>query len=157
MDIQIKFLNGHTYSLPVNSSITVGDLKKRIEDLRGDAPARQRLSNGNGINFSNDFSSLSAIGLKSGSCVVVLVTDPAPIQPIQVILKNEKSQISTYDVMPGETVKAFKIKVYSKLKVEVDQQRLIFEGKQLDDDRKLESYGIGSMSTIFLTLALRGG
>ncbi|XP_031432607.1 polyubiquitin-like isoform X2 [Clupea harengus] len=154
MDIQIKFLNGHTYPLAVNSSITVGDLKKRIEQLSGDAPARQRLSNGNGINFSNDSSTLGDLGLKSGCSLMVLVTDPAPIQ---VFLKNEKGQTSTYDVTPGETVTAFKSKVHIRERVPVDQQRLIFEGKQLDDGRTLEDYNIRSESTIYLTLRLRGG
>ncbi|XP_012680430.1 polyubiquitin 11-like isoform X1 [Clupea harengus] len=157
MDIIIKFLSGPTYPLAVNSSITVGDLKKRIQQLSGDVPACQKLSNENGINFSNDSSTLSALGLKSGSFVVVLVTNPPPIPPIQVFLKNEKGQTSTYDVTPGETVTAFKSKVHIRERVPVDQQRLIFEGKQLDDGRTLEDYNIRSESTIYLTLRLRGG
>ena len=154
MDIQIKFLNGHTYPLAVSSSITVGDLKKRIQKESDVTPARQKLSNGNGINFSNDSSTLGALGLKSGCSLMVLVTDPAPIQ---VFLKNEKGQTSTYDVTPGETVTAFKSKVHRRERVPVDQQRLIYNGKQLDDGRTLEDYNIKSESTIFLTLRLRGG
>ncbi|KAL2100716.1 hypothetical protein ACEWY4_002477 [Coilia grayii] len=154
MNIQIKFLNGSTYPLQVSPSTTIGELKKLIHGLSDHAPARQKLTTGNGVNFSNDSSTLSAIGLKPGSCVMVLVTDPAPSQ---VFLKNEKGQTSTYDVMPGETVTAFKSKVYQKEKVPVDQQRLIYNGKQLDDGRKLEDYDIVSGSTVYLTLRLRGG
>lgn len=39
----------------------------------------------------------------------------------------------------------------------MDQIRLIFSGKQLSDDRTLESYNIGAGATIHMVLQLRGG
>ncbi|XP_076122679.1 polyubiquitin-like [Alosa pseudoharengus] len=153
MQLQVKFLNGETYTLEVSPSITVEELKRRIQLLSGDAPARLKL-NANGINFSNDSSTLSAIGLQSGSYIMALRQDPAPIQ---VFLKNEKGQIKPYDVAPGEKVIDFKHKVYNNEKVPEDQQVLIYNGKQLEDRRKLEDYGIELKSTIYLTLRLRGG
>uniref|UniRef100_A0A4W5NCX3 ISG15 ubiquitin like modifier n=1 Tax=Hucho hucho TaxID=62062 RepID=A0A4W5NCX3_9TELE len=110
--------------------------------------------NENNISLSDDSKTLSDYGLHSGSKVMVLITEPAHIQ---VFLKNEKGQTHTYDVVPGETVTQFKAKVQNKEGVPANQQRLIHEGRQLEDGQKLEYYDIRNQSTIHLTLRLRGG
>lgn len=41
--------------------------------------------------------------------------------------------------------------------IQVDQIRLIHSGKQLADDKTLESYNIAAGATIHMVLQLRGG
>uniref|UniRef100_A0A8C6TV21 ISG15 ubiquitin like modifier n=1 Tax=Neogobius melanostomus TaxID=47308 RepID=A0A8C6TV21_9GOBI len=75
---------------------------------------------------------------------------------LSVFLKNEKGQTSTYEIDPEETVQGFKSKVYAREKVPVDQQRLIYQGKEMTQG-KLTDYGVEKLGTIYMTLRLRGG
>uniref|UniRef100_A0A8C6WDV0 ISG15 ubiquitin like modifier n=1 Tax=Neogobius melanostomus TaxID=47308 RepID=A0A8C6WDV0_9GOBI len=96
---------------------------------------------------------LSYYGLVSGSRVSLLVVEPTPIQ---VFLRNEKGQTNAYDIDPDETVQSFKSKVYAREKVPVDQQRLVYQSRDMTQG-KLTDYGVKAFGTIELALRLRGG
>ncbi|XP_023689131.2 polyubiquitin-like [Paramormyrops kingsleyae] len=156
MDLFIKFLNGQTLRLSVELNTTIEKLKNLIQIKQGTPSARQRLSvqNGQRRDLTDESRTLAEYGVRSGSTVIVLVTEPGPIQ---VFLKTVNGTIHTYEITPGETVSEFKRKVFNKERVPVDQQRLIYEGRQMEDGKKLEDYDVTNESTIFLTLRLRGG
>ncbi|KAL3975847.1 protein angel [Sarotherodon galilaeus] len=103
--------------------------------------------------LNDDTKPISYYGLQHGSQVSLLVTEPPPIQ---VSLKNEKGQLSTYDIRLDETVSNFKNRVEKRERVPASQQRLIHQGREMQGG-KLEDYNVRNHSTIDLTLRLRGG
>ncbi|KAL6466037.1 hypothetical protein MHYP_G00261700 [Metynnis hypsauchen] len=154
MELFLKLVSGECRSVYVNGNATVGELK-RVAAKNFDVPTScVRLSTGNGLRLSleNDSSSLSNYGLSSGSTIMLLL-----LAPFQVFVKNEKGQLKTYEVTEEETVDELQKKVYNKEGTPINQQRLIFAGRQLDSGRKLKEYGIENGSTIQMTLRLRGG
>ncbi|KAG2463077.1 UBIQP protein, partial [Polypterus senegalus] len=156
MELTVKFLNGKTYHLDVNPSITVKQLKRQIESQSGYPAQRMNLAvqNGSTNTLEKEDWRLDQYGLKPGTIVTVIITEP---KPMQVFLKNDKGQTRTYEIQPGETVTDFKQKVYQGEKVPTDQMVLIYEGKQLENGRKMDDYNIQANTTIYLQLRLRGG
>ncbi|XP_056602897.1 ubiquitin-like [Triplophysa dalaica] len=143
MELILKGFNGNTKRLTLDCNATVGELKQLImQDF---------------INFDNDSRSLRSYGLTAESSLMLLVTNPVKIPvSMQLFVRNEKGTTSTYDVDPNETVNQLQQKIFNKERVPLDQQRLIYNGRQLESGRMLKDYDITNQSTIHMTLRLRG-
>ena len=76
---------------------------------------------------------------------------------MQIFFQEIRGKTLTLEVQHSTIIKYVKLLIEFKVGIPYEQQRLIFNGKQLEDNRTLDDYNIKKESTLFLLLRLRGG
>jgi len=76
---------------------------------------------------------------------------------MQIFIKTLTGRTVTIIVDPDDTIAQVKQKFFEKDAVPIDEQRLIFGGHELVDDKTLKDYSIARDNTLHLVLRLPGG
>ncbi|KAL5705293.1 hypothetical protein ACHQM5_023618 [Ranunculus cassubicifolius] len=149
MQINVRIeKDGSVIALKVKGWYRIKDVKSTIESMVGIPIVKQKLNIGQ-VRLE-DHRTLAEMNILPGETLSLISGS------MQVFVKGLSGNTITLGVDPFDTVNVIKEMIEEHDGMHIDQQRLIFAGKQLEGQRTLADYNIQKGDTIHLVLRLCG-
>ena len=158
MQIFIK-TNNSTTVMDVNSSDNINDIKNNIQIKEGYLIDNFKMIY-SGVQLQED-KLLSNYNIQENSTIQIVfgLLGGGPggdgTGTKQIFIKTLQGKTITVDVNDNDKIDIIKQIIFEKEGIPIDQQRLVFNGKQLEDHQTIGDYQIQADSNVHLVLRLR--
>uniref|UniRef100_A0A8C5TBT1 2'-5'-oligoadenylate synthetase like n=1 Tax=Malurus cyaneus samueli TaxID=2593467 RepID=A0A8C5TBT1_9PASS len=135
--IDVMQLSGSKLRKRVSPYTTITKLKMMIQQDWGISLYMQRLAQqepGKGNIILQDSDTLATYGIFYDTTLVLLQTEP---QQMQVLVSDHRNVTTTYTVRPTDTVRKLKEQIQARQGPSANEQRLIYDSRELDDQHTL--------------------
>lgn len=112
-----------------------------------------------GLIYKNKYLALGNLlissGIQDGDLIELI--DRKSLKEFLLYVKSLTNEVIPIYVAPCDSIRTFKYLIQLKKGIPIDEQRLVYNGIQLEDNRTIDDYNFKEESTIHLILRLRGG
>lgn len=150
--IFIKRLNEKIFPFDINSSETILNIKKLI-GKEEDIPIEYLIFKYKDNELDND-KTLLYYNIPTGSAIDAYFFC---YDGFSLFIRTLTGKIITIYAKPHFKVRYIKEMIKKRIGSPLDEQRLVYAGRALEDNRNIEDYNIQKESTIHMVLRLRGG
>ena len=158
MFLNVRTFQGKTNVLEAIYDEPIDSFRKNVSDVLGIPVNQMRLTyNCKELINGNTFRDYGII--PESTIYIDLRLRGGGLEPgvKQIFIKTLQGKNITLEVKDDDSIESVKKKITDIEGIPVDQMRLVFNGKQLEDANTIQDYGIEGDSTVHLVLRLRGG
>eukprot|EP00980_Cylindrotheca_fusiformis_P025861 scaffold14741_cov135-Cylindrotheca_fusiformis.AAC.11 len=141
MQIYVKHWDGTILTLDVTPNDTIGSVKSTVNEKTKIPKKHQRLTF-EGKPLKKDKKTLKENKIKHQDTLI--------LEPMQIHVKTPDGKTLTFQVEPTDTIEDVKQKVEDDIGMPVPDQRMLFEGEELNDPATLDDYDVKNGDTLFL-------